>query len=70
MVAAAGKTKTEIRDLVMAAAEAEIAKFDSMTTEDEYKSTKFDLLSRKGKYENANMVVTKGTVAGLTKAMH
>ena len=44
---AAGKSRAEIRDQQIALAEAEIAKFDSMTDE-EYKATKFDLVGHKG----------------------
>ncbi len=69
MVAAAGKSKTEIRDLVLAAAKEQIAKFDSMDV-DEYKATKFDIVSRQGTYENVPCIVTKGTLAGMTLEAH
>ena len=37
--------------------------------EDEYKSTKYDLVGRKGTYENSPLIITKGVVKGLTLEM-
>ena len=64
-----GKTKTEIRDTILPIVQEQIDKFDSLT-EDEYKATKYDLVGRKGKYQDVAMVVTKGFAKGLTLELH
>ena len=66
----AGKSKTEIRDMQIAITEAEIAKFDSLPQDTEYKSSHFDLTGRKGMYGTSAYVVTKGFVKGLTLEAH
>ena len=65
----AGKTKAEVRDVIMPIAEEQVGKFDSFTDE-EYKATKYDLVGHRGKYGEAPLAVTKGFAKGLTLDMH